>query len=151
MELLIYIGIFMATCVLMEGWAWASHKYILHGPLWFLHKTHHSYQPGWWEWNDLVSVAYGIAASVLIIHGIQTESYTLSIGLGISVYGIVYFVFHDVIIHQRIHLSFTSRNSYINRLIHAHKVHHRHPNKKGSEAFGFLYAPEKYNVRRKSS
>ena len=32
--------------VLMEGAAWAAHKYLMHGYLWFLHADHHTKEPG---------------------------------------------------------------------------------------------------------
>ena len=87
------ILIFLFTCFAMEAWAWFMHKYILHGPLWFLHKSHHGANAAWFEWNDLVSVAYGVVASFCIINGIQDENELLAIGLGVTVYGIVYFIF----------------------------------------------------------
>ncbi|MEM6804251.1 MAG: sterol desaturase family protein [Bacteroidota bacterium] len=142
------ILIFLGTCIAMEGWAWIMHKYILHGPLWFLHKSHHSVNPGWFEWNDLVSLIYGIAAAALIILGIEKQIYLLPIGAGITVYGIFYFLFHDVIIHRRIKIKYSFKNPYINRLIRAHKIHHKTLTRQGSEAFGFLYALPKFAVKR---
>ena len=38
--------------VSMEGAAWAAHKYLMHGPLWFLHSDHHTKEPGFFEKND---------------------------------------------------------------------------------------------------
>jgi beta-carotene 3-hydroxylase len=32
-------------------------------------------------------------------------------------------------------------------MIRAHKIHHKHLGKDGAEAFGFLYAPKKYEPR----
>ena len=148
MNIYLQISIFIFTCIAMEGWAWIMHKYLLHGPLWFLHKSHHSVNPGWFEWNDMVSLIYGVAAAVLIILGIQNQSWMLPVGVGITVYGVFYFIFHDVIIHRRIKVKYHFKSPYINRLIRAHKIHHKTLTRKGSEAFGFLYALPKFEVKR---
>jgi len=65
------------------------------------------------------------------------------IGFGILGYGILYFIFHDIIVHRRIKISFKVKSKYLQRIISAHYVHHEIHSKGGAEAFGFLYAPEK--------
>ncbi|MEO0473233.1 MAG: sterol desaturase family protein, partial [Bacteroidota bacterium] len=142
------LGMVALTVIAMEAWAWFSHKYILHGPFWFLHKTHHEPQTSWWEWNDLVSILYGIFSAALIFMGRNDFSWPLWVGIGIAVYGIFYFIFHDIIIHRRVKIKYTFNSSYVNRLIRAHKMHHKHLQKEDSEAFGFLYADRKYEVKR---
>ena len=145
MNWFILLGVALITFVLMEGFAWFTHKYILHGPLWFLHKSHHRVNDHWWEWNDLVSLSYGLAAMLLFMYGIEnTASWAIGIGAGITLYGIFYFIFHDVIIHRRVKVKYSFSNKYILRLIRAHKIHHKHLQKEDSEAFGFLYADKKY-------
>jgi hypothetical protein len=52
-----------------------------------------------------------------------------------------------VIVHQRIKTGFRAQNRYLRRLIRAHKIHHKCSEKEGGEAFGFLYAPRKYEAR----
>ena len=37
MSILLVIGTFIA----MEAVAWLTHKYVMHGIFWFLHKDHH--------------------------------------------------------------------------------------------------------------
>lgn len=143
------ILLFIFTVLFMEGWAWLSHKFLLHGPLWFMHRTHHEPQETWWEWNDLVAVVYGVGSTALIVVGMREFTWHLYIGAGIAAYGALYFLFHDVIIHRRIKIKYNFGSSYINRLIRAHKMHHKHMQQHDSEAFGFLYAPKKYEVRKK--
>ncbi|MFK7906855.1 MAG: sterol desaturase family protein [Chitinophagales bacterium] len=148
-NLLVFIG----TFILMECFAWWMHKYILHGPLWFVHKSHHRPHKGWFEINDLVVFVYAIPAIATMVYGEGIHHWTWWIGAGISAYGIFYFILHDIIIHRRIKVKYHFQNSYIKRLIRAHKIHHKHLQKEDSKAFGFLYAIKKYEVKtsRKSS
>ncbi|MFN9958118.1 MAG: fatty acid hydroxylase, partial [bacterium] len=75
----------------MEFIAWSSHKFLMHGPLWFIHKTHHTPRHGRFELNDVFGITFGIASILFIIAGIDTFSPLFWIGIGISVYGVLYF------------------------------------------------------------
>lgn len=142
MEILLWIGTFL----LMEGMAWFTHKYIMHGIMWNWHESHHVHHKNVLEKNDLFSVVFGVLSTLTIIVGAEIEAYRplLWIGLGIATYGLCYFVFHDIIVHRRIKIKFKTKNIYLKRLIKAHYVHHEVHEKEGAEAFGFLYAPKKY-------
>lgn len=144
---MVSLGLVLGTVIFMEAFAWWMHKYILHGPLWFLHKSHHEVTPGWFEINDLVALLYAILSFGLIWYGVNYGSFTLWLGVGIAVYGVLYFIFHDIIIHRRVKIKYKFRHPYINRLIRAHKIHHKHLGKNPSEAYGFLYALRKYRVK----
>ncbi|MEZ4829811.1 MAG: sterol desaturase family protein [Bacteroidia bacterium] len=141
--------IFLTTAIFafMEAWAWFSHKYLLHGPLWFIHRSHHRQRKSWFEWNDSVSLLYAALAGFLIFKGAPTGSWHLDAGLGIALYGVFYFLFHDIIIHQRVRYKHPFKNAYVRRLIRAHKQHHRHGEKNPGEAYGFLFAHKKYSVK----
>ncbi len=145
------VGIILLTVVSMEAFAWAFHKYVLHGPLWFLHKSHH-FPPsnGWWEDNDWVSIGLGLLSAIGIILGDIYDSNFFWVGIGIAVYGTLYFIFHEIIVHQRIKFKYQFKNKYINRIIRGHKLHHKYsnlPNQKG-ESFGFLYVSKQYAQKR---
>ncbi|MCZ2482989.1 beta-carotene hydroxylase [Aquirufa nivalisilvae] len=130
----------------MEGIAWFTHKYIMHGVMWNWHESHHVHHKNALEKNDLFSVVFGVLSTLTIILGAEIEAYRplLWIGLGIASYGLCYFIFHDIIVHRRIKVKFKTKNTYLKRLIKAHYVHHEVHEKEGAEAFGFLYAPKKY-------
>ncbi|MCZ2473673.1 beta-carotene hydroxylase [Aquirufa ecclesiirivi] len=130
----------------MEGMAWFTHKYIMHGIMWNWHESHHVHHKHVLEKNDLFSVVFGVLSTLTIIIGAEIEAYRplLWIGLGIATYGLCYFIFHDIIVHRRIKIKFKTKNSYLKRLIKAHYIHHEVHEKEGAEAFGFLYAPKKY-------
>jgi beta-carotene 3-hydroxylase len=52
MSWLYFIALFFITFFIMEAITWATHKYIMHGLLWYLHKDHHKPRPGFFEKND---------------------------------------------------------------------------------------------------
>jgi beta-carotene 3-hydroxylase len=87
----------------MEIISWILHKYLFHGPLWFIHKTHHNRTVHTsLELNDIFSVVFTIISITLIYVGWFTPSpIHLGIGFGITLYGLIYFIIHDGIIHQR--------------------------------------------------
>ena len=71
-------------------------------------------------------------------------SWMNAVGLGILIYGIAYFLVHDVFIHQRFKWFRNSDNPYLLALRKAHKVHHKHLGKEEGECFGMLLVPFKY-------
>jgi beta-carotene 3-hydroxylase len=138
--------IVIGTFLFWEGVAWFTHKYIMHGFLWVWHKSHHSKHDHALEKNDWFAVVFSIPSIGLFYYGslVDYNPYVLSVGLGILCYGIFYLVFHDIIVHQRVKWRPKKRSHYLQRMINAHYVHHSKHSKEGCEAFGFLYAPKKY-------
>lgn len=135
----------------MEVVAYLSHRYIMHGPLWFLHRSHHEPHDGGFEWNDLFGFAFAIPAIVLIWFGTHGYPRLLWLGIGITAYGFAYFGFHDVIVHRRLPVRFSPKGGYLKRIIQAHLVHHRTLVKEGAESFGFLYAPKNEDLKTKGT
>lgn len=146
MKLVYGIGLAMATFFFMEGVAWFTHKYIMHGPLWTWHRSHHKVHNHTLERNDLFALVFSIPSIALIVIGFEIPSleFLKYVGFGILGYGLFYFVFHDIIVHRRIKIPFRAESKYLKRIIRAHYIHHETHTKGGAEAFGFLYAPEKY-------
>lgn len=146
MSAVMNIGIVVAVFFLMEGAAWITHKYVMHGFLWSWHRSHHTVHKHALERNDLFAVVFSVPAIVLIVVGdLYAEVwYLFYIGLGISAYGLFYFIFHDIIVHRRVKINYKARSGYMRRIMRAHYVHHEKHTKQGCEAFGFLYAPKKY-------
>jgi beta-carotene 3-hydroxylase len=146
MGILIDIGIVLMTFVLMESVAWLSHKYLMHGFLWFFHEDHHQHntniQP--FELNDFFFLLFAAPGICLLYLGSSNFSYSFFIGLGITIYGFAYFLIHDVFIHRRLKWLRNIDSSYFRAIRRAHKVHHKHLNKEGGECFGMLWVPLKY-------
>ena len=138
--------LFAATVIAMEGVAYAAHRWVMHGPGWVLHASHHRPRLGRFEANDLYAVIFAVP-SVLLFFGGVNLGWTLFgasaawIGAGIAAYGAIYFGFHDVIVHKRIGHRYVARSTYMKRIVQAHRLHHAVETKAGTVSFGFLYAP----------
>ena len=146
MNMLLKIAIVLLTIAVMEVLSWAMHKYLFHGPLWFIHKTHHQERHGWFELNDIFSIGFAAFALWLMWIGHISLDYPFWIGTGISIYGIIYFIFHDWFIHNRFK-AFKSNNRYLVGIRRAHKIHHKSVQKNPSEEFGLLVANRKWFKR----
>ena len=135
--------IFLATVAAMELFAYVMHRWVMHGPGWFLHASHHRARTGPFEWNDLYAVIFAgpsIALIYLGVHGGWGSSAT-AVGAGIAAYGAIYFGFHDWIVHRRLPHRIVPRSAYFKRIVQAHRLHHVVESKHGTVSFGFLYAP----------
>lgn len=148
MDLAINIALMLGTFLFMEGFAWFTHKYIMHGIMWRWHESHHVHHKHWWERNDWFGIIFGITATALIVVGSEVPAwrFLMWIGFGISLYGVAYFVFHDIIVHRRIKVRYAPSSRYMKRIMKAHYIHHKVHERDGAEAFGFLYAPKKYEA-----
>ncbi|MBE8721140.1 sterol desaturase family protein [Sphingobacterium pedocola] len=138
--------IVIATFLLMEGFTWCTHKYVMHGFLWFLHRDHHDHgHDSKLERNDYFFVIFAVPAFLLMYYGsVQGFNYWFYVGLGVSLYGCSYFFVHDIFIHQRIKFLRDTQNPYLLAIRRAHKQHHKHTGKEQGECFGFLWVPIKY-------
>lgn len=145
MELLLYILITLITFVIMEGITWCTHKYVMHGFAWYFHQDHHQPKYNLLEKNDFFFLIFAIPSWLCIMLGMMYFNYfAVSIGAGIALYGLAYFLVHEVFIHQRLKWFRNSNNFYFRALRKAHKVHHKHLGKEDGECFGMLWVPQKY-------
>lgn len=146
MQTVYWILIFFSTFFFMEFMAWFTHKYVMHGFLWSLHKDHHHKDHGsWWERNDLFFIFYALVSiGCFLLWQYENIWFTLPIGLGILAYGIAYFTVHDIFIHQRFKMFRNADNWYAKGIRRAHKIHHKHLGKEEGENFGMLMVPFKY-------
>jgi len=143
------ILLFVLTVVGMEAFAWVMHRWVMHGPGWFLHASHHRPRTGPFEWNDLYAVIFAIPSILLLYGGVQRGWWpgTIWIGAGIAAYGAIYFGFHDVIVHRRVAHRYVPRSRYMKRIVQAHRLHHAVESKHGTVSFGFLWAPPAHKLK----
>lgn len=145
MIVLWYILTMIAAFTVMEGVTWVTHKYVMHGFLWYLHKDHHQVQPGFFEKNDAFFIIFAIPSILLIFFGVYNHIWWMhATGFGIMCYGFAYFIVHDVIIHQRFKWFTRSNSSYVRAIRWAHKMHHKHLDRHEGESFGMLLVAKKY-------
>ena len=139
-ELIINALLLAGGFALMEGVAVVSHKYVMHGILWCWHESHHLPRKGIFEKNDLFAVIFALPSIALIYLGTSGYPRLLWVGIGIALYGLAYFVFHDVIVHRRIRTRYRPKSGYMRRIVQAHWIHHGVRTKDGAVSFGFLYS-----------
>ncbi len=145
MNWLINISIVIGVFCIMEAVAWLTHKYVMHQWLWFLHEDHHTKGPGFFEKNDAFFLIFAIPGFLCLLFGtLQGKYWLASIGAGITLYGLAYFIVHDIIIHQRFKILSRSNNRYVRVVRWAHKMHHKHLSKEDGESFGMLIVNAKY-------
>ena len=145
MKIFLWIVIFLGTFSIMEFMAWFTHKYVMHGFLWSLHKDHHQKDhDSWFERNDAFFIFYAVVSMVLFYSGKNGWWPGWAFGFGILAYGIAYFLVHDIFIHQRFKMFRTANNWYAKGVRRAHKIHHKHLGKGDGECFGMLFVPFKY-------
>ncbi len=139
----------------MEFVAWFAHKYVMHGWLWSWHEDHH--QPhhekdGFFEKNDLFFLVFATpsALSFLLGHFVESLSWLTFVGIGISIYGLIYFLIHDVYIHQRFKWFRQLDSKYSRAILRAHGAHHAIRTKEDCESFGLLIVNSKYFKKRRN-
>ncbi|NML16458.1 sterol desaturase family protein [Azohydromonas caseinilytica] len=140
----VHLLAFLAGFAAMEVVAWAMHRWVMHGPLWCWHRSHH--EPGGgsrFERNDLFGLVFAALAIALFWIGTDVQWRALWwMALGITAYGLLYVLVHDGLVHRRIPFPFKARRGYLLRLVRAHLLHHRSRERDGAVAFGFLWAPD---------
>ena len=145
MDVFINIITLFVSFISMEGVAWFTHKYIMHGMFWNLHKDHHKKEVyGFFEKNDYFFLVFATPGILCLYFGSFHVSLLFWIGLGITFYGFAYFMVHDLFIHQRFNILKRSERAYLRAIRKAHKVHHKVHVKRGCENFGMLWVPLKY-------
>ena len=129
----------IAAVAAMELFAWWAHKYVMHGWGWAWHRDHHEPHDHVLERNDLFAVVFGSIVIALFVIGYLWSERLWWVAMGITVYGAIYTVIHDGIVHQR-WFRWVPRRGYAKRLVQAHKLHHATVGKEGGVSFGFVWA-----------
>ena len=148
MPLLPTLLIILGAVAAMEGVAWASHKYVMHGLGWGWHRDHHERHDRVFERNDLyalvgagISVLLFMAGSTWVMGAVGVAAWppATAMGIGVLVYGILYTLAHDGLVHQR-YFRWVPQSGYAKRLVQAHRLHHATQSREGGVSFGFLVA-----------
>ena len=132
-------GLFLLALVGMEGVAWATHRFLMHGPLWTLHRSHHEPRTGRFELNDLFVLYFALPSMGMIFWGGVAWPPAQWLGWGMTGYGLIYGLFHDGLVHGRFRSPLPLR--LMKRLVQAHRLHHAVKTRTGAVSYGFLWAP----------
>ncbi len=125
MNMLLLILLYLATVVGMEFWSAFAHRTIYHGFLWRWHKSHHRPRTGSFEKNDLFPVLHAVIVAPILIAALHM-GWTLVavIAAGVTTFGILYALFHDGFIHERLPLGFLARVAVFRKIREDHLYHH---------------------------
>jgi beta-carotene 3-hydroxylase len=113
--------------VAMEPITAATHRWVMHGIGWALHRSHHRQLAGRVEANDAFPVAFAAVVCTGFAVGFNVDGWggLVPVGVGITLYGLAYAVVHDVYIHGRLSRIGGRRIPLLDRLAAAHRLHHR--------------------------
>lgn len=138
---MIFASVVLLAFIGMEGVAWASHRYIMHGFGWGWHASHHQVRKGIFEKNDLFGLVFSLIAISCMAAGVfwgGAWKYALAVGLGMTLYGAAYLFLHDMLVHKRFGVNLHPKSGYLRAVMRSHRLHHAYRTKEGCHAFGFL-------------
>ena len=140
------IAIVLAALIGMEFFAWYAHKYIMHGWGWAWHRDHHEPHDNKLEKNDLFAVVFGTIVFLMFWIGYYVSDALWWAAFGITLYGVIYTLVHDGLVHQR-YFRWVPKKGYAKRLVQAHKLHHATIGKDGGVSFGFVFARDPVKLK----
>jgi beta-carotene 3-hydroxylase len=151
MSAITFIIIMLSTALAMEFVAFLAHKYLMQSFLWSWHHDHHNPNEveGFFEKNDLFFLIFAIPSFFCYFFGSLYNPALFAIGIGISIYGMIYFLIHDVYIHQRFRWFRQLDSKYSRAILRAHGAHHAKIEKEAGESFGLLIVHPKFFGKRK--
>ncbi len=123
----------VGSFVAMEGFTYLTHRFVMHGIAWGLHRSHHRASAERFEANDVFPcIGAGIAMIGFAVGFNVPMPGLVAVGAGVTAYGVAYIFVHDIYIHGR--LRRVPEVAALERLRRAHAVHHLF----GGEPFGML-------------
>lgn len=116
--------IIVAVACVMEPVTTYIHRTLMHKTMWIWHKSHHDREGKSFEYNDYFPIVFSVVAISLFVIGIRYPLVRY-IAVGITLYGFLYFIVHEIIIHSRF-----GRIRHTNRLFRywrrGHNIHHQY-------------------------
>jgi len=128
--------VILTTFAAMELVSYATHRWVMHGPAFGLHCSHHRPRDdGGFELNDWFPVLFSAVGMISFAAGASIGPLALlvPVSLGAAAYGAAYVFVHDVYIHRRLRW-FRPELALGERLKEAHRAHHLF----GGEPYGML-------------
>lgn len=126
----------------MEAVTYVVHRFVMHGGLVRLHRSHHRNAAAPFadktpEPNDIFPLAFSVVVIVGVWLGFNVRglAWLLPLLVGVSVYGMIYTLIHDGIVHGRIRWMKRLHTSWSDSLTSAHRQHHL----SNGEPYGMLF------------
>jgi beta-carotene 3-hydroxylase len=121
-----WILIAAGAFLLMEPLTAATHRWIMHGIGEFLHRSHHRQRTTRFEANDWYPVMFAAIVNLGLFVGFNVDGFDALIpaAVGVTLYGAMYALVHDVYIHGRLGWFRGRRIAVFDRLAAAHRIHH---------------------------
>ena len=133
--------------IAMEGVSYATHRWIMHGPGMRWHRSHHVPAQGRFEKNDLFPVFFStIGFLVFLSASLTATTWLYWLGAGITGYGLVYMLVHEVYIHRRLPCPINDRAA-LDWMRDSHEIHHLY----GGEPYGMLLPVVTGDLRRRAA
>jgi len=148
-EILVPLAIVVVTVVAMDLIAAWVHEHIMHGWGWGWHRSHHEDHDGTMERNDLYAVVFAGISMLLFLIGKYWVGPAWWVAVGLCVYGAIYFVVHDGLVHQRWPFRHVPRRGYLRRVYQAHRLHHAVTGREGAVSFGFVFVASPETLKRR--
>jgi beta-carotene 3-hydroxylase len=126
----------VVCAALMEPAAALAHRRVMHRGGWRWHRSHHIARRGTFEKNDLFPVVAAASTIAVMAAASAADRRTVvAAGAGVSTYGLLYGLVHDVCVHGRL----TGGEAvlpgrWLRWVAASHGVHHR----TGGAPYGFL-------------
>ena len=125
----------------MEAVTYVVHRFVMHGPLESLHRSHHRSAAAPFadkrpEPNDVFPAAFSLVviAALWIGFNVSGFAWLVPLFIGVTGYGIIYTAIHDGVIHGRVAWMKRVDTRWTRSLTLAHRAHH-HAN---HEPYGML-------------
>ena len=125
----------------MEAVTYVVHRFVMHGALERLHLSHHRNAGAEFadkspEANDVFPLAFSavVVAAFWLGFNVGGLAWLLPLFIGVTIYGVVYTVVHDGIIHGRVRWMKRRDSRVATSLADAHRAHHR----TNGEPYGML-------------
>jgi len=139
----------LIVLVLSEPVMTLIHRWLFHGPLWCMHRSHHEFPASRkLVKNDLLWLSYFVFATAIFLLSVfyfdQLGGQILTgVSSGAALYGAAYIFAHDGVAHGRFYVPRSiKRHSFFRRLTMAHGSHHRGGVQgPGSAPFGVYSGP----------
>ncbi len=129
------LGIVAVAFAGMEAVSYLTHRFVMHGFGFGIHRSHHQAGAGGFELNDLYPLMFSSVAIAAFAAGTFLPDLRplLLAGVGITLYGAAYLFVHEIYIHRRIDLVRRPR-PVLEWLRQSHRIHHLY----GGEPYGML-------------